>query len=105
MEEMRVKSPLSGGVKGRYVRKRTPFYFWHGSVCDAALRRTPPSSLFLIRPSLSLPREPWLVAKTAGSLGQSGAMFYGMTIRDAPFLGVLENFQLRVNGTVICELL
>lgn len=87
---------------GHCVRKRPPFYSWHGS----ARNTPPPPSLYMfispstsspprsptplslaIPVSMSLPRERWLLAKTAGSLGQSGAVFQGLDCWGLVLLG------------------
>lgn len=84
VEEMRVKSLQSGVGQGSLCEKKDPFYSWHGSVRNATLGRRHPlhsfsspvplSRSFSLSPlllAISLPRETWLPAKTAGSLGRA----------------------------------
>lgn len=42
------------GVRGRYVKKRTPFYSWHGSVWNATLGRAAPLPVSVALPPKSL---------------------------------------------------
>ncbi len=63
------------GVRGRYVRKRTPFYSWHGSVWNATLGRAAPLSS-LCRSSTQVP----YFSRTL-SLSICPSLFHSLEIR------------------------
>lgn len=81
MEEMRVKSLLSGGGQGSSCEKKDLFLFLAWLFKERhSLQETPPPftdslalssypAFFGLSPSL--PRGTWLTAKTAGSLGSA----------------------------------